>query len=142
MGILILATAGSSPRVRGTLVGAEDCLAIGRFIPACAGNAKVTTADVLENHGSSPRVRGTPIRARRPSYLPRFIPACAGNAQEEQLRWKKLSVHPRVCGERRCECGAEHDRDGSSPRVRGTRVNLLKPDFWRRFIPACAGNAR
>ena len=32
-------------------------------------------------------------------------------------------------------------RDGSSPRVRGTRGRLLLVEFEGRFIPACAGNS-
>ena len=71
--------AGSSPRVRGTRLLSQSCRDHGRFIPACAGNAKtrqhrphrlkvhprvcgerraVPLAD-FHSSGSSPRVRGT-----------------------------------------------------------------------------------
>jgi len=70
---------GSSPRVRGTLIGVAMPVGAERFIPACAGNAP--EIDPLDpgmavhprvcgercqaiwrgdlSHGSSPRVRGT-----------------------------------------------------------------------------------
>ncbi len=112
---------GSSPRVRGTRLRSRHPEARVRFIPACAGNAARVrpgvdgyavhprvcgeranaTADPLDPGGSSPRVRGThadtPIRSARS----RFIPACAGNAPRVALNLVRLSVHPRVCGERR-----------------------------------------
>ena len=114
-------SAGSSPRVRGTL-------------SARIGKGRET--------GSSPRVRGT----RNPValFLPRmrFIPARAGNA----LPWPQAScswpVHPRACGERSYQVSAAGTVTGSSPRVRGTlfadcdRIGIV------RFIPARAGNAR
>ena len=70
----------------------------------------------------------------------RFIPACAGNAAN--ARFMALAVvgsSPRVRGTplRRSPTLARY---GSSPRVRGTRADDLATS--RRFIPACAGNAR
>ena len=90
--------------------------------------------------GSSPRVRGThPICQRAPPPR-RFIPACAGNTCGASCTAVWISVHPRVCGEHigserveRCHCG-------SSPRVRGTRVDATALRLVGRFIPACAGN--
>ena len=71
--------AGSSPRVRGTLMEAMKNCADTRFIPACAGNTRGTTRSagtaavhprvcgehgaiakpIIARIGSSPRVRGT-----------------------------------------------------------------------------------
>ena len=76
---------GSSPRVRGTLINGMDHDTCARFIPACAGNAKVKQLRVAElsvhprvcgereippgmiwtQDGSSPRVRGTLEHRRR-----------------------------------------------------------------------------
>ncbi len=77
---------GSSPRVRGTLIGQRLISSFGRFIPACAGNTlQVPTQPGLQavhprvcgehadhgrrfviRHGSSPRVRGTlPVQGLR-----------------------------------------------------------------------------
>ena len=73
------ASAGSSPRVRGTLVSAKDVLQSSGIIPACAGNTDGTSFMTVNSKdhprvcgehfvcrsiriiawGSSPRVRGT-----------------------------------------------------------------------------------
>ncbi len=131
------------------------------FIPACAGNAKGRRCsccsrpvhprvcgerqplgdNALSAIGSSPRVRGTQMPGKRPIPEDRFIPACAGNASASRMTSSVAAVHPRVCGERLEAASAVAQRDGSSPRVRGTpflRLLLLAPG---RFIPACAGNA-
>ena len=54
---------GSSPRVRGTLIGYHHSGQGRRFIPACAGKHRQNEPRSLYLHGSSPRVRGT-FRAR------------------------------------------------------------------------------
>ncbi len=158
---LCIAVCGSSPRVRGTL----DCVhyetPLGRFIPACAGNAtssmrrrssksvhprvcgeRLRGAEWFECAvGSSPRVRGTRFPGAATCQCSRFIPACAGNALDHAKDISRGSVHPRVCGERTVTAGATTTQTGSSPRVRGTQrrgAGRATPD---RFIPACAGNA-
>ncbi len=134
-------SAGSSPRVRGTLSSTAPCRAWGGFIPACAGNAPRAPRRSKDNPvhprvcgerairwchpgeagGSSPRVRGTRSGLDLGGSIHRFIPACAGNAR---------------CGRR-----LDHEYAGSSPRVRGTRSGGGAVPGTRRFIPACAGNA-
>ena len=153
---------GSSPRVRGT---PPNQLALGRhnrFIPACAGNSRATSAPEsrapvhprvcgelllfersdVDGDGSSPRVRGTRGHKRTHRRHARFIPACAGN-----------SANALNC---------ETSEIGSSPRVRGTRLAMAvlvshvpvhprvcgelgggggAPLDRRGFIPACAGNS-
>ncbi len=113
-------TTGSSPRVRGTPSRMVKAIAIGRFIPACAGNAgfHVSRPGLVAVHprvcgergfyrcnqckedGSSPRVRGTRRNRGGVEHRLRFIPACAGNADKRPLGALLRSVHPRVCGER------------------------------------------
>ena len=152
---------GSSPRVRGTPPGGRHAVPAGRFIPACAGNARLAAAGggrmpvhprvcgernpriglLLDRGGSSPRVRGTLAHAPRVAGANRFIPACAGNAPCATLRTALPPVHPRVCGERPRAEGVYDAMDGSSPRVRGTPHAALSRNPRRRFIPACAGNA-
>ena len=133
---------GSSPRVRGILVGvvAEDRLA--RIIPACAGNTAAFNGvkSVVADH---PRVCGE-YPKRRPVVGPgaRIIPACAGNTS--MLRTLPLSEtdHPRVCGEYPLGTVRPTSWLGSSPRVRG--IPPARDDGVRpvRIIPACAGNTR
>ena len=133
---------GSSPRVRGThhrllLAKQRD-----RFIPACAGNAANARCHRLQTP-VHPRVCG---ERPRPSHvlggLLRFIPACAGNAAFASFAVTCVTVHPRVCGERTYICTISYTGNGSSPRVRGTRMEALYALHPYRFIPACAGNAR
>ncbi len=133
-------TYGSSPRVRGTHVREGVRPGSMRFIPACAGNTATsrqrggTSAvhprvcgehsfrrdDYVDDYGSSPRVRGTLRVKRRVEHRLRFIPACAGNTLRLALRFLRLPVHPRVCGEHLGGRTLDTWRTGSSPRVRGT----------------------
>ena len=52
-----------------------------------------------------------------------------------------MAVHPRACGERAFVDYACRRAAGSSPRVRGTRLQVLFLIRVQRFIPARAGNA-
>ena len=91
---------GSSPHARGTRAGDPPSPRAGRFIPACAGNARVIEAfscsvsvhprmrgersfdnsAALARIGSSPHTRGTRVKIVIISSFARFIPAYAGNA--------------------------------------------------------------
>ena len=155
------AAVGSSPRARGTRAVRPDDDAFPRFIPAGAGNAicsplrawstpvhprgrgereGVVGADRVHG-GSSPRARGTQLRAEVEEVARRFIPAGAGNAGMLDPNWRASTVHPRGRGERcRCSC-QNHPLAGSSPRARGTRLQVLPIRLFGRFIPAGAGNA-
>ena len=73
--------------------------------------------------------------------LRRFIPACAGNSRPRGPQRRPPTVHPRVCGELLDAHPQIVGADGSSPRVRGTRLALGDQHGGARFIPACAGNS-
>ena len=110
---------GSSPRLRGTVVGFGDLHAQPRFIPAPAGNRRsagrralfrtvhpracgeqgMPASAVDLKDGSSPRLRGTGPCGRRISFSSRFIPAPAGNRVPPALAGRESPVHPRACGE-------------------------------------------
>ena len=159
-GIGLCATAGSSPRARGTRTAGRGSWLHSRFIPASAGNttapspspglAAVHPRERGEHYspisiaglggGSSPRARGTQLASGGRSLRVRFIPASAGNTPRTG-RWPaSSSVHPRERGEHP-PLGRRHvARRGSSPRARGTpRIPTAHP-VDRRFIPASAGN--
>ena len=70
-------------------------------------------------------MRGTPRYQPAAAATWRFIPAYAGNTHSPSSESRANPVHPRVCGEH-CSRGAKLQlRNGSSPRMRGTR--LLTP---------------
>ena len=113
------ATVDSSvhPRMRGERrqLHPRRCTAVIRFIPACAGNARLMM----------PRGVGR--------CLARFIPACAGNALAEV----STGSSPHARGTRVTESVCS----GSSPHARGTQHAASNGARCHRFIPACAGNA-
>ena len=151
---------GSSPRLRGTQHTGERLHIDLRFIPAFAGNtyrrpaAGATrpvhprvcgehlpgSASASAAAGSSPRLRGT-----RPVEIlglgpQRFIPAFAGNTFARFNDPTPVPVHPRVCGEHSLSNRSDTLYSGSSPRLRGTPRRRQREHFYRRFIPAFAGN--
>ena len=153
---------GSSPRVRGTRCDASDLARHVRIIPARAGNAATPhhSKPWIPDHpracgergevhhaaeevlGSSPRVRGTRDVGGRGGRATRIIPARAGNATQDLSVEVVGRDHPRACGERGYARRRLLHRGGSSPRVRGTLLDLFGQKFVSRIIPARAGNAR
>ena len=91
--------------------------------------------------GSSPRMRGTPVPPDPPSSESRIIPAHAGNSPETRPTTTAQSDHPRACGELGDAIGTVSAGDGSSPRMRGTRLSTSNGGTWTRIIPAHAGNS-
>ncbi len=70
----------------------------------------------------------------------RFIPAHAGNTRAPFMILRRMSVHPRACGEHPRSKILSQITSGSSPRMRGTRIVLFYRGRDSRFIPAHAGN--
>ena len=151
---------GSSPRVRGTLLDTADYARFGGIIPACAGNTCrwVPARAVWRDHprvcgeharrragrrspgGSSPRVRGTQADTPVAFAHGGIIPACAGNTKRSIGDVIQPWDHPRVCGEHPDPPARVDGDEGSSPRVRGTRVPVRPVSLRTGIIPACAGN--
>ena len=136
-----IAPNGSSPYARGTRssgVGSRPRL---RFIPACAGNAKMKVGSAWNAAGSSPHARGTLDDTVVEAAGDRFIPACAGNAPVFPRCRSMRTVHPRMRGERNDSTRFRLVTFGSSPHARGTLAEEFSHPLADRFIPACAGNA-
>ncbi len=110
---------GSSPRMRGTLVGGLRVNAVHGIIPADAGNTSSgaplrpgcgdhprgcgehwmkTSANAAED-GSSPRMRGTHLVGGLESADGGIIPADAGNTMSTSFSLASPPDHPRGCGE-------------------------------------------
>ena len=152
---------GSSPHTRGTLIVCPRWCAAQRFIPAYAGNARVSAASAspatvhprirgertaigsctTRRRGSSPHTRGTQAGEAATREGGRFIPAYAGNAVSARRQNLSTSVHPRIRGERGPLCRMIGPTGGSSPHTRGTRRCATWHVVCVRFIPAYAGNA-
>ena len=152
--------AGSSPRLRGTLVDASPAVRPGGIIPALAGNtASPGNASIVPgNHpracgehsqalaegghgaGSSPRLRGTLILNSRTSTFRRIIPALAGNTPCLTTLGSSPEDHPRACGEHLARLVSVVADWGSSPRLRGTRGESPFAVCSLGIIPALAGN--
>jgi len=132
---------GSSPRLRGTLKVDDQQLIATLVHPRACGERLNITLVIMRSAGSSPRLRGTHCRLLAQRNGRRFIPAPAGNALPVTVRRWGFPVHPRACGERYSYSNAGDECDGSSPRLRGTRLRHELRRLLRRFIPAPAGNA-
>ena len=71
-----------------------------------------------------------------------IIPAYAGNTTAKNASTKANRDHPRVCGEHHVTVHAVVGGEGSSPRMRGTRVAAHDNANPIGIIPAYAGNTR
>ena len=153
-------TTGSSPPARGTPSTRHDDDAVGRFIPARAGNTFMrptpptksavhprprgehspTSSSDSPTAGSSPPARGTPDRGPGDLHASRFIPARAGNTASPRTLATTTAVHPRPRGEHAHVVTKALGNAGSSPPARGTLEHPPDQAFDPRFIPARAGN--
>ncbi len=131
---------GSSPLARGTPAGHQLPAAVGRFIPAGAGNTRrghpgparrpvhprwrgehlASACAKNGSAGSSPLARGTPQSAHPSRLAWRFIPAGAGNTPARAFSASTRAVHPRWRGEHSSNLLVYNCRCGSSPLARGT----------------------
>ena len=87
-------------------------------------------------------MRGTPLRGMSSYVRTGIIPAYAGNtsAMQAPICWQW--DHPRVCGEHHTNLAKTADRQGSSPRMRGTQAPCDFSGPSGGIIPAYAGNTR
>ena len=133
---------GSSPHARGTQPHIDVQRQGRRFIPACAGNARIAPPMVRAS-AVHPRMRGERNqRCATPTTSIGSSPHARGTRFESSARHHALSVHPRMRGERMMTMLNPCLINGSSPHARGTPLQWLRFLPALRFIPACAGNAR
>ena len=134
---------GSSPRVRGSLFLELFPLFLEWIIPAGAGltnfrqlqpshdrdhprgcGAHLYTGQLRQLlRGSSPRVRGSPFRPVVLTSCCGIIPAGAGLTRGLKALASFIWDHPRGCGAHFCDGARLYTKQGSSPRVRGSRIS-------------------
>ena len=150
---------GSSPRVRGKLVRVLGRVALGRIIPARAGQTnespiptaaspdhpracganELKQSKTGQKYGSSPRVRGKRDRRSCRPLAAWIIPARAGQTPRARDPRCPGPDHPRACGANRLLRSHRLTEYGSSPRVRGKREIVSIIMSRARIIPARAG---
>ncbi len=131
-----------------------------RIIPAHAGNTRLCTRKLERrtDHprscgeyssglysssnriGSSPLMRGILKNSISNIVIVRIIPAHAGNTCRILANIHFWEDHPRSCGEYTIRVGNPGLAVGSSPLMRGIRLNKCEEQVDRRIIPAHAGN--
>ena len=152
-------TVGSSPLVRGQPVIFPPLSVRARIIPARAGPTPfaISVASSVADHprscganlmfssaffissGSSPLVRGQPSSMIPTKSYARIIPARAGPTRFLDTGGFYRPDHPRSCGANHIASVGQWFQHGSSPLVRGQRVERLLLAQDDRIIPARAG---
>ncbi len=109
--------------------------------PHACGEVVKNDINIAPMLGSSPRVWGSPVILTVQKTTARFIPTRVGKSSPPFLQQHSASVHPHACGEVPLPEMKKASKDGSSPRVWGSRVDT--PDIPKdmRFIPTRVGKS-
>ena len=134
------ASAGLSPRIRGTAKPIIQTLYCRRFIPAYTGNGnrarKRSTSTAVY-----PRVYGERSPwALMASVMVGLSPRIRGTGRSCPGTCDQSAVYPRVYGERNTNRHRADFQCGLSPRIRGTAFRGFNSASRNRFIPAYTGN--
>ena len=105
----------------------------------CGEHGKVSTQQFADA-GSSPRMRGAPEGHHVLIRYQGIIPADAGSTPRHTKGHPMCRDHPRGCGEHPVYPPFQLHQSGSSPRMRGARVECKVPTPHHRIIPADAGS--
>ena len=84
-------------------------------------------------------MRGKQGKTAKASDGARIIPAHAGQTPFGPRCSGRPPDHPRACGANRCVVTSTRRRIGSSPRMRGKRLQGIREQAQGRIIPAHAG---
>ena len=87
-------------------------------------------------------MRGTPLGGRESRSDRGIIPADAGNTWIADPFGRAWQDHPRGCGEHICSQSRSSHTRGSSPRMRGTLLEVPGSAIDDGIIPADAGSTR
>ena len=130
---------GSSPRVRGKLLGHLYVTAEGGAHPRACGENPEDVPSLEPVSGSSPRVRGKLLGHLYVTAEGGLIPARAGKTVVLSRACLRGWAHPRACGENPPGPSPTVAAPGSSPRVRGKPGGQRRALGGLRLIPARAG---
>ncbi len=151
--------AGSSPRMRGSppfrmcrgyslgIIPAHAGLTMTCWLATCRArdHPRACGAHQLEEDrrtapsGSSPRMRGSLHIRYIAGWLSGIIPAHAGLTFGKRRDIRIARDHPRACGAHDWRDEAREDYEGSSPRMRGSRMMQYPLANTLGIIPAHAG---
>ena len=101
-----------------------------------------TLTESLTGGGSSPRTRGARCIYGINQFIHRIIPADAGSTSGPAGPGRHRPDHPPGCGEHLGAGARVAGVDGSSPRMRGARVQGRRGAALHGIIPADAGSTR
>ena len=87
-------------------------------------------------------VRGAQLSMSSPKSVYGIIPACAGSTSSLATAARSRRDHPRMCGEHDTYEAPCMWTSGSSPHVRGARIERRSDLLRVGIIPACAGSTR
>ena len=132
LGRLIPAHAGKT----GTSPGAETP---GRAHPRSCGENSRMRSNTCPLAGSSPLMRGKQDFGSYPLWEWGLIPAHAGKTSSRSTRRSSTTAHPRSCGENHRMKSVAASLMGSSPLMRGKRVDPGRAAMGHGLIPAHAG---
>ena len=155
----LVASLGSSPRVRGSRKFPPFLLNCRGIIPAGAGLTATLTHSRYPRRdhprgcgahsclkraygifaGSSPRVRGSRLQRLEALLRNGIIPAGAGLTKDDGIRFSAIRDHPRGCGAHYTGEILQGSNSGSSPQVRGSQTIVKRVSVQLGIIPAGAG---
>ena len=134
------ARVGIIPADAGSTLCDDDINASKRDHPRRCGEHSTTFETAPGSVGSSPQMRGARDNQLRSPMIDRIIPADAGSTNIRAWFGQAGEDHPRRCGEHFCPSHLISGAMGSSPQMRGARLQKSQNIGGRRIIPADAGS--
>ena len=130
---------GLIPAHAGKTIMEQTADAHGKAHPRACGENGRGRMRRCQGSGSSPRMRGKHCATGAAAGEVGLIPAHAGKTRGKPRRHSTCQAHPRACGENIYPSLKTCTAKGSSPRMRGKRVDKLISGLSGGLIPAHAG---
>ena len=137
---MCLGSAGIIPADAGSTPAPDARIRFHRDHPRGCGEHAFRCRRVPGDLGSSPRMRGALEGYALVLGVERIIPADAGSTEPSARTQRGVGDHPRGCGEHSWAKPYFAANSGSSPRMRGARIDSIRWPESDRIIPADAGS--